>query len=87
MSWTNDRFTRDGGKPFEGKRRGDDSRGERPERGERSERGPKGKPRHDGKGKPRHDGPKNFEARPPRAEKQADPDSPFAILASLKNKT
>ncbi|WP_313350138.1 hypothetical protein, partial [Paracoccus sp. (in: a-proteobacteria)] len=61
------------GKPFEGKRR-DDQRGER---------GPKGKP----KGKPRHDGPKSFEARPPRAEKQADPDSPFAILAALKNKS
>jgi len=63
------------GKPFEGKPRG--------ERGDRPERGPKGKP----KGKPRHDGPKSFEARPPRAEKQADPDSPFAILAALKNKT
>ncbi|RDW13674.1 hypothetical protein DIE28_06690 [Paracoccus thiocyanatus] len=64
------------GKPFEGKRRDD-------QRGERGERGPKGKP----KGKPRHDGPKTFEARPPRAEKKADPDSPFAILAALKNKT
>lgn len=63
------------GKPFEGKPRG--------ERGDRPERGPKGKP----KGKPRHDGPKSFEARPPRAEKQADPDSPFAVLAALKNKT
>ena len=39
------------------------------------------------KGKPRHDGPKSFEARPPRPEKKMDPDSPFAILASLKNKT
>ncbi|MFC3568683.1 helicase-related protein [Paracoccus simplex] len=67
------------GKPFEGKRR-DENRGER---GDRPDRGPKGK--H--KGKPRHDGPKSFEARPPRAEKQADPDSPFAILAALKNKT
>ncbi len=75
------------GKPrFEGKRR-DDNRGER-QGGERQDRGPKGKPRHDGgKGKPRHDGPKSFEARPPKPEKQIDPDSPFAILASLKNKT
>ena len=76
-----ERPAREGGKPFEGKRRGEEGRGER------GERGPKGKPRHDGKGKPRHESPKQFEARPPRAEKQADPDSPFAILASLKNKT
>ncbi|MFG6080840.1 helicase-related protein [Paracoccus litorisediminis] len=69
-----------GGKPrFEGKR------GEG--RGERQDRGPKGKPRHDGKGKPRHEGPKSFEARPPKVEKKIDPDSPFAILASLKNKS
>jgi len=61
------------GKPSEGGKRRDD----------RSERGPKGK----SKGKPRHDGPKSFEARPPRAEKPADPDSPFAILAALKNKS
>ena len=53
---------------------------------ERQDRGPKGKPRFD-KGKPRHEGPKTFEARPPRPEKKVDPDSPFAILASLKNKT
>ncbi|MDS9468449.1 helicase-related protein [Paracoccus sp. MBLB3053] len=65
------------GKPrFDGKGRGD-----------RQERGPKGKPRHDGKGKSRHDGPKSFEARPPKAEKKIDPDSPFAILAALKNKS
>ena len=76
------------GKPHEGKRqdgkRHDGKRGEFGDRAERGERGPKGKP----KGKPpRHDGPKSFEARPPRAEKKIDPDSPFAILASLKNKT
>ena len=63
------------GKPGEGRFGGE---------GKRSGGGPKGKP----KGKPpRHDGPKSFEARPPRAEKKIDPDSPFAILASLKNKT
>ncbi len=77
-------------KPHEGKRhdgkRRDDKRGEQGgERGERGERGPKGK--FGNKGKPRHDGPKSFEARPPRPEKKMDPDSPFAILASLKNKT
>lgn len=70
-----------GDKPrFEGKRRDDN-------RGERSDRAPKGKPRFEGKGKPRNDGPKNFEARPPKVEKKIDPDNPFAILASLKNKT
>ena len=73
------------GKPrenrFEGKRRDEN-------RGERQERGPKGKFRHDGpKGKPRHEGPKSFEARPPKADKKIDPDNPFAILASLKNKS
>ena len=63
------------GKPGEG-------RGDRGERGnDRGDRG--GKPGGKGKGG-KFDGPRNFEARPPR-EKQADPDSPFAILAALKN--
>ena len=44
--------------------------------------------RHEGKrpdGK-RHDGPRH-DQRPPRAEKPMDPDSPFAVLAALKNRT
>jgi len=67
---------------FDGKRRDEN-------RGERQDRGPKGgKFRNDGpKGKPRHEGPKSFEARPPKADKKIDPDNPFAILASLKNKS
>ena len=46
---------------------------------------PKGKPR--GKGKPQKGGnkPRNFEARPPKKEKQIDPDNPFAqALMGLK---
>lgn len=76
------------GKPGEGRqgegRQGDGKRGAGPNKGKF-----KGKPRHDGpRGEGgRKDGPKQFEARPPRAEKKIDPDSPFAILASLKNKT
>ncbi|WBL32330.1 helicase-related protein [Sinirhodobacter sp. HNIBRBA609] len=67
---------RDGG---EGKRR----EGGKPEfRGERKGGGkPKGKGKpHEGKGA------RHFEARPPKKEKPIDPDSPFAILAALKDK-
>ena len=72
------------GKPGEGRFGGEGKRSGGGPKGK-----PKGKPRHDGpRGDgPRKDGPKQFEARPPRAEKKIDPDSPFAILASLKNKT
>ncbi len=64
------------GKPRDGERHG--GGGER--------RGPKGKK---GGGKPgaKHDAPKNFQSRPPRPEKKIDPDSPFAVLAALKNKS
>ncbi|WP_406870144.1 helicase-related protein [Thioclava sp. 'Guangxiensis'] len=43
-----------------------------------------GKPGNKGKGAPK--GGQKFEARPPKKEKPMDPDSPFAILASLKDK-
>ncbi|MRX50257.1 disulfide oxidoreductase [Paracoccus sp. S-4012] len=55
-------------------------RGERPERGGKG--GPKGKP---GQG-PRNEGSRAYSARPPRTEKPIDPDSPFAVLAALKNR-
>lgn len=65
--------------------RHDGPRGDAPQ-GERRDR--QGKP--GGKfggpkkgGKPPHQGPKTFSSRP---DKKADPDSPFAILASLKDK-
>ena len=65
---------RDGGK---GRRDGGKPQGDRP-------RG-KGKPK--GKGKPRDAGPKTFAAKPPRKEKQIDPDNPFAAaLMGLKGK-
>ncbi|MCK0151068.1 disulfide oxidoreductase [Marivita sp. S6314] len=66
--------TRDGGK---GRREGGKPQGDRP-------RG-KGKPK--GKGKPRDAGPKTFASKPPRKEKQIDPDNPFAAaLMGLKGK-
>ncbi|AGT08437.1 helicase-related protein [Paracoccus aminophilus] len=46
-----------------------------------------GKPRHPKGGNKGHEGAKSFSARPPRAEKPMDPDSPFAVLAALKNKS
>jgi ATP-dependent RNA helicase SUPV3L1/SUV3 len=65
---------RDGGK---GRRDGNKSQGDRP-------RG-KGKPK--GKGQPRDAGAKSFQARPPKKEKQIDPDNPFAAaLMGLKTK-
>lgn len=79
-----------GERPDRGERspkpRGDKPFG-KPDRGERGERGfgPKG-----GKhGKPprRDEGPKTYSARPDRPEKNADPDSPFAVLAALKGLT
>ncbi len=58
----------------------DKPRGPRNQKG----RGPKGKGRSGGKkqGKPAH-----ASARPPRAEKPVDPDSPFAVLSQLKSKS
>ncbi len=49
------------------------------------------KPKPRGKGKPKRrgeDGPRNFSAKPPRKEKQIDPNNPFAAaLMGLKDKT
>jgi len=71
---------RKGGKPFaKGERAGGERQGDRP-KGERPRgkgKGPRGKD-----GKPQ--GPRVHTARPPRREKEADPDSPFAALAGLK---
>ena len=65
---------REGGK---GRRDGGKPQGDRP-------RG-KGKPK--GKGKPRDGGQKTFAAKPPKKEKQIDPDNPFAAaLMGLKGK-
>ena len=71
----------------DGQGRQDGPRGDAPQ-GERRERSGKpggkfGGPKKGG-GKPAHHAPKTFSSRP---EKKADPDSPFAILASLKDKT
>ncbi|WP_375572877.1 helicase-related protein [Ahrensia marina] len=53
-------------------------KGKRPDRGDRRGKGP----RRDGKGgKP--SGPRTYSAAPPKKERQADPDSPFAALAGL----
>ena len=46
-------------------------------------KGKHGKPDRDDK---RNDKPRQFEARPQRAEKPIDPDNPFAVLAALKTK-
>jgi ATP-dependent RNA helicase SUPV3L1/SUV3 len=48
---------------------------------------PRGKGKPKGKGKPRDAGPKTFAAKPPKKEKQIDPDNPFAAaLMGLKGK-
>ncbi|MFZ5965098.1 helicase-related protein [Thalassococcus sp. BH17M4-6] len=53
----------------------------------RGKGGPRGKGKPRGKDKPTHGG-KSFEARPPRKEKQIDPDNPFAAaLMGLKDKS
>ena len=59
------------------------ARGERPSKGEHQAKG-EFKPHRDG-AKDRFDKPK-FEDRKPRVEKPADPLSPFAVLAALKEK-
>lgn len=82
---------RQGGQPRSDQHRGDGQRGDgRPDQpGERGARDG-GKPR--GKGGPKKGGklgaqkPKTFSSRPERSERKIDPDSPFAILATLKDK-
>ena len=59
----------------QGDRTGD--HGDRGNGGPRGKGGPKGKP----------EPVRNYEARPPRAEKPIDPDNPFAVLAALKNRS
>ena len=69
-----------------GQRRG----GGKPRREAASGGGARGKGRPPGKGKPAQGtagGTKKFESRPPKKDKQVDPDNPFAVLASLKNKS
>ena len=51
-------------------------KGNGPRKGKGPNKGP-----HKGKGGK----PQNFQSRPPRREKKADPDSPFAVLAALKD--
>jgi len=45
----------------------------------------KGPRKGKGKGGPKGGGKSNYQSRPPRREKKADPDSPFAVLAALKD--
>ncbi len=69
------------GKPQQarqGEGRGGPHQGKGPRKG-KGKGGPKGG-RKDGAG-----GKGNYQARPPRREKKADPDSPFAVLAALKD--
>jgi ATP-dependent RNA helicase SUPV3L1/SUV3 len=78
------RGPREGGKPREDRPRTDGKPGGKPE-GRRDDQRKGGKfDRRDD----RKDGhkTKNFEARPPRAEKPVDPDNPFAALLALKGK-
>ena len=74
---------RSGGKPHGGnKSHGDRPGGDRPDQAEGGKhRGGKGGPRKGGK--PQQHGPKTYSSRP---EKKADPDSPFAVLAALKDR-
>lgn len=70
---------REGG---EGRRRDGKPEGNRGDKGGRKFEGkPKGKPRHDD-----DKGSRKFEARPPKKERPIDPDSPFAVLAALRDK-
>ena len=77
-------------KPRNTGRRPQNSDGKRAEGGNRKG-GPKGKGgKHGqrGKGGKGNDGPRKFESRPPKREKQIDPDNPFAqALMGLKDKT
>ncbi|MGR3248935.1 MAG: helicase-related protein [Paracoccus sp. (in: a-proteobacteria)] len=79
--------SREGQKPEGARREGQRPEGPRNDagQGERRQGKPTGKFAGPKKGgKPAHQGPKTFSSRP---EKKADPDSPFAILAALKDKT
>ncbi|WP_405406466.1 helicase-related protein [Paracoccus sp. Ld10] len=67
--------------PASDRPRGDGPQGERRDRNGKPG-GKFGGPKKGGK--PSHQGPQTFSSRP---EKKADPDSPFAILAQLKDKT
>jgi len=71
---------------------GQRTQGRRPQGGDRDQKGgsrPKGDARGRGTGKPggkgKHQGARVHSARPPKREKQVDPDSPFAALAGLKD--
>ncbi|ADM10453.1 ATP-dependent DNA helicase [Parvularcula bermudensis HTCC2503] len=87
--WSPPRAKREGerrGKP-KGKRGDDAPTTSR----ERSDRGPGGKGKGKGqRGKPKDkakdQGPRTFSSGPKRSGKEPDPDSPFAVLASLKDK-
>ncbi len=84
----------DAPRPAEGEAPAQDAApADRPPRPERKDRPqgkhrdrPEGKGERGGKGKGGPQGPRNFEARPPRAEKPIDPDNPFAVLAALTGK-
>jgi ATP-dependent RNA helicase SUPV3L1/SUV3 len=80
-----------GDRPQGDRPQGDRPQGERP-KGDRPQGKPHGKPhgKPQGKRDDRKDhakgGERKYEARPPRAEKPIDPDSPFAALLALKGK-
>lgn len=80
-----------GERRFDGKRREDQGEGQgRHGKGKPQGKGDRGKSegRQGGKDRPpRNEGGRSFEARPPRNDKPIDPDSPFAVLAALKNKS
>jgi ATP-dependent RNA helicase SUPV3L1/SUV3 len=69
------------------KRRGGDRTHRRREDGEGKPRGrkPQGKPKGQ-RGKPQTEKPKTYSAKP-RKEDKVDPDNPFAVLASLKDRS
>lgn len=67
-----------GGKPRGDRKGGKPNDGNRGKGGDRRGKGPRGN--RDGK----PSGPRTHTARPPKREKKADPDSPFAALAGLK---
>ncbi|RFB01712.1 helicase-related protein [Parvularcula marina] len=69
-------------RPKQERRRGK-PQGKKAEGGEKGPRKGKGGPK---RGKPQDRGPRTFTAGPNRKKKEADPDSPFAVLAALKDK-
>ena len=71
-------------KPQNGEKDGDP----RQARGKNGRNGaPKGKGPHKGKGPRKDKGPRTFTAGPERKRKEADPNSPFAVLAALKGES